>query len=82
VISTITQFRKDLFQLADKALQGETVAFTYRGVVFRVLPEKRELKLNQLIGQPVVAEGIDLERASKELSAAMEEEWLRDWSEV
>jgi hypothetical protein len=82
VTATITKFRKDLFGMADQALKGEPVEFVYRGVVFKVTPEKKLSKLDKLVGQPVVAEGIDLEQASKELFAGMEAEWLKDWSEL
>jgi hypothetical protein len=82
VTATITKFRKDLFGMADLALKGEPVEFVYRGVVFKVTPEKKLSKLDKLVGQQVVAEGIDLEQASKELFAGMEAEWLKDWSEL
>jgi hypothetical protein len=82
VTATITQFRKELFQLADQALGGESVAFTYRGIVFQVMPEKKTSKLNKLVGQPVLAANVDLEKASKELSAEMEAAWLEDWSDL
>jgi hypothetical protein len=82
VTATITQFRKDLFQLADQAMSGEIVQFTYKGVVFKVTPEKKHSKLEKLVGQPVVADGVDLERASKELLAGMESEWMEDWSDL
>ncbi len=78
----ITQFRKELFQLADQALNGEPVQFIYRGVVFSVTPEVRKSKLDKLVGQPVLAPGVDLEQASKELLAEMEAEWKQDWSEL
>jgi hypothetical protein len=68
--------------MADQALKGEPVAFVYRGVVFNVTPEKKQSKLDRLVGQPVVAEDVDLEQASKELFAGMEAEWLKDWSEL
>jgi hypothetical protein len=80
--ASITQFRKELFQLADQALSGEPVAFTYRGVVFKVMPENKKSKLDKLVGQPVLAVGVDLEQASKELSAEMEAAWLEDWSHL
>jgi len=79
--ATITKFRKDLFQLADQALKGESVEFIYRGVVFKVTPEKKQSKLDKLAGQPVLATGVDLEQASRELLAEMEAEWKKDWSE-
>lgn len=81
-MKAITQFRKELFQLADKALNGEAVQFVYQGVVFSVTPETRKSKLDKLVGQPVLAAGVDLEQASKELLAEMEAEWKRDWSEL
>ncbi len=80
--ATITQFRKDLFQMADHAINGGIVQFTYKGVVFKVIPEKKHSKLEKLVGQPVVAEGIDLEAAGKELLAGMEAEWMDDWSDL
>lgn len=76
----VTQFRKELFQLADQALQGEQVQFVYRGVVFSVIPETKKSKLDKLIGQPVVAPGADLDQAGKELLAGMEEAWKEDWA--
>lgn len=80
--STITQFRKELFQLADQALNGEIVQFTHKGVVFKVTPEKKHSKLEKLVGQPVLAEGVDLELAGKELQAEMEAAWQQDWSQL
>ena len=62
--------------------KGEPVEFVYRGVVFKVTPEKKLSKLDKLVGQPVVAEGVGVEQASKELFAEMEAEWLKDWSEL
>ncbi len=76
----VTQFRKELFQLADKALRGEPVQFLYRGVVFTVTPETKKPKLANLVGQPVLAAGVDLEQASKDLLAEMEAAWKEDWS--
>jgi hypothetical protein len=81
-MATITQFRKDLFQYADQALKGASVEFVYRGVVFKVMPEKKQSKLEKLTGQPVLAPDVDLEQASKELLAEMEAEWMSDWSEL
>jgi len=61
-------------------LKGEPVEFLYRGVIFRVMPEQKQSKLDNLVGQPVLAPGVDLEQASKELLAEMEAGWREDWS--
>ena len=68
--------------MADQALNGENVAFTYRGVVFHIMPETKKSKLSKLVGQPVLAEGVDPEEASKALSAEMEAAWHEDWSRL
>ena len=82
VTETITRFRKDLFRLADEAMKGEIVQFTYKGVVFQVKPEKKQSKLEKLVGQTVVAEGVDLEQASKQLQTEMEASWNKDWTDL
>ena len=80
---TITRFRQDLFRLADEAISGRRVEFTYKGIVFRVQPEStRTKKLDGLVGQPTLAPDVDLEQAGKDLSAEMEAAWLKDWSEI
>ena len=80
---TITRFRQDLFRLADEAMSGQRVQFVYKGVVFQVLPEGTQTKkLDRLVGQPTLAQDVDLEQASKELAAEMEAAWLKDWSEI
>ena len=79
---TITKLRQDLFRIADHALAGEPVEFTYRGVVFKMAPDTRSSKLARLTGQKVVAPGGGLEKASRRLLKEMEAEWEKDWSEL
>ena len=79
---TITKFRQELFKLADHALAGETVEFTYKGVVFKMVPEAKPSKLAKLTGQTVVAPNADLEQSSRDLLREMEAEWEKDWSEL
>jgi len=79
---TITDLRRNLFKLADRALAGETVEFLYKGVVFRLAPETNRSKLENLSGQPVVAGGVDLDNATRNLLKEMEAEWEKDWSEL
>jgi prevent-host-death family protein len=79
---TITQFRQDLFQFVNRALDGEPVAFVHKGVVFRVVPEKRVSKLSRLTAEMAEAPEIDWEQTSKELLAEMEAEWEKDWADL
>jgi len=79
---TITNLRQDLFKLADKALDGEPLAFVYKGVVFKVVPENKLSKLSKLTGEPVVRAQTNLENASRELLQEMQSEWEKDWAEL
>ena len=80
MLVTITEFRRSLFQLADRALQGEPVEFTHKGIVFKVIPEIPTSKLSRLTKESVVASGATLDTA--ELLKEMEAEWEKDWSEI
>ena len=60
VAVTITQFRQKLFQFADQALKGETVEFTHKGVVFKVVPETKKSKLSRLTAiEDIFPPGVD-----------------------
>ena len=78
---TITKLRQHLFQFVDRALEGETVEFTYKGHRIRVVPEREASKLSRLAGQPVVSP-TGLARAGKKLQREMEAEWKKDWAEL
>ncbi len=81
--STITQFRKDLYQKSDDALRGVKVQFVYKGVVLRLTPQAAPPKTARLVGSPVVAPGYDpASGSSEELLAEMEAEWSQDWSDL
>jgi len=64
-------------------MRGKSVRFTYKGVVFRLIPEQTTPnKLDGLIAQQTLVPDVDLEQASRELAAEMESAWLRDWAEI
>jgi antitoxin (DNA-binding transcriptional repressor) of toxin-antitoxin stability system len=76
----ITEFRRNLFQLADQALEGKPIEFIHKGVVFKVVPETPVLKLSKLTRETVVAPGVSLD--TSDLLKEMEAEWEKDWSEI
>jgi antitoxin (DNA-binding transcriptional repressor) of toxin-antitoxin stability system len=76
----ITEFRRNLFQLADQALEGKPIEFIHKGVVFKVVPETPVPKLSKLTRETVVAPGVSLDMS--ELLKEMEAEWEKDWSEI
>ena len=77
---TVTKFRQDLFRIVDRALRGEQVEFTYKGVVFKVVPETRKSKLANLVGQQTLAPDVDSITLSKQVVTEMEAEWQHDLS--
>ena len=81
---TITQFRQKLFQLADRALNGETIEFIHKGVIFKVVPATRKSKLSHLTPEKIFPPGVDpdSEYDSTGLLKEMEAEWEKDWSEI
>jgi antitoxin (DNA-binding transcriptional repressor) of toxin-antitoxin stability system len=79
---TISKLRQDLFKLVDRALAGEPVKFTHKGVVFELVPETKPSKLAKLTKQNVVAAKRDVEEAESDLFKEMEAEWEHDWSEL
>jgi len=74
----ITEFRRNLFQFADQALNGKPVEFIHKGVLFRVVPETPASKLSRLTHETIAAPGASLDTLLKE----MEAEWEKDWSEI
>jgi prevent-host-death family protein len=85
MIITISDFRKNLFQLMEKALTGDVVEVAYKGRTVRLIAETPGSKLDRLtpaqIANPKFSEA-DQERASRELFAEMQQEWEKDWAEL
>jgi antitoxin (DNA-binding transcriptional repressor) of toxin-antitoxin stability system len=74
---TITKLRQELFRLVDRALEGEPVQFSHKGVIFRIVPETAPDKLSRLTRQTVLAPIVP-EREPEHVEA----EWQRDWAEL
>ena len=83
-MESLTAVRKDIFQFVDSALNGQRVEFLYKGTVFRIVPEVAvtKKKLDNLIGEPTMVPGTDIEAAKRELSAEMSEAWDNKWANL
>jgi len=80
---TITEFRKNLFHLVDRALAGEAIEFSHRGRTVRLAPETPPSRLNRLKPRKIFAGPPDqLEKATAEINRLMKKEWEKDWSEL
>ncbi len=80
----ITQLRKDIFALANRVLEGETLIVAYKGRRLRMMPEISEVdpktrfdrvtRLNLLTPELLSAEGVDM-------LPEMQKQWEKDWEE-
>jgi hypothetical protein len=82
MVVPITQFRKDIFSLAEAALKGAVIEFTHKGVTFKVVPEKASDKVGNITRLQVINPEYSLESAAGELRTEMEKEWEKDWSQL
>jgi len=77
---TITQFRRELFDLVNQALTGTEVWVIHKGQRFRIMPEHRtETRLSRITPLEV----LDPEAVENDLPSLQEEmarAWEKDWS--
>jgi len=78
---SITQFRRNLYKLVDKAMDGEDVWFTHRGQRFRIVPEvDTASKLSRITPLDLInPDGPGLEDES--WKDEMMREWEKKWDE-
>ncbi|MGI9073677.1 MAG: type II toxin-antitoxin system Phd/YefM family antitoxin [Bryobacteraceae bacterium] len=73
---TATEFRKNMFQLVEKALAGELVEVSHRGRTVRLVPEKPTSKLSRLQNMNViVGTPEELDEALSRLSSETQATW-------
>jgi prevent-host-death family protein len=77
---TTTEFRRNLFQLMDRATLGELVEVVHKGVVVRLAPAEKPTKLSRLVPRDTIVGSFeDFERAQKELDDEMRSSWEAKW---
>jgi len=79
---TITQFRREIFELVGRAIEGESVSIVYKGTRLRIVPEfpagDRLSRLTQLqVINPTSTEADELV-----MKAEMGKAWESDWSDL
>ena len=77
---TTTEFRKNLFQIVERALQGEFVEVMHKGRLVRLVPEDKPGKMSRLVKRDTIhGTPEDLDRGQMELDTEMrtlfEEKW-------
>ena len=79
---SITQFRQDIFDLVNQALEGNEVWVSYKGRRFRIAPENQPAtRLERLTPLDVVNPETEQLKDSS-LQEEMSRAWEKDWSEL
>jgi antitoxin (DNA-binding transcriptional repressor) of toxin-antitoxin stability system len=80
---TATEFRKDLFSVLERVLQGETAEIIYKGSAVRVAPGGSSSKLARAKCQNTLLCDPDaIIHSDKKLLAKMEAGWRKGWSKM
>lgn len=73
---TITQFRRELFDLVNKAMDGAEVWVTHKGRRFKITPEKPAgSKLARLTKRDYINYDVPEDALRKEMFEAMQKDW-------
>ena len=80
----ITQFRREIFALANRALEGETITVSYKGKRLRIVPERPEIdpatRFDRLTPLQLTDSDI-LYLDEVDMLPEMQREWEKDWEE-
>ena len=79
---SITEFRKNVFELVERALNGELIEVSHKGKLVRLTPAPglRASKLNRLISRNTVIGSFDeLEAAQRDLEKEVRAAWEKKW---
>ncbi len=74
---SITEFRRNIFSVVQKAMEGGEVWVSHKGRRFRIVPENAPSKLSRVTPIEIVSSGVDLEDDS--WKKEMMREWEKNW---
>ena len=77
---TITQFRKQIFQLVNQAMEGTEVWVTHKGRRFKITPDIKPVsKLDRLTKTDCI--NFDIPEDDGAMLKEMTEAWEKDWDD-
>jgi hypothetical protein len=78
---TPTEFRKNLFQLLQRASDGELIEIEYKNHTVQLVAKARRSKLARLVRRDILAcSPEELEQFQSELSNQQQSDWERKWA--
>jgi antitoxin (DNA-binding transcriptional repressor) of toxin-antitoxin stability system len=76
-----TDFRKNMFQLMERTLQGEPMELVYKGRVMRLSADQSVSKLDRLTKQPILnGTPEEVEQSLRDLKDQTVRDWDEKWS--
>ena len=77
---TATEFRKNVFQLLESAINGEAVDVSHKGRTIHLFPEDQPSKLSRLSKRNIlVGTAEDVDRALENLNEQNQKDWELKW---
>jgi antitoxin (DNA-binding transcriptional repressor) of toxin-antitoxin stability system len=77
---TATEFRKNVFQLLESAINGEAVDVSHKGRTIRLLPEEQPSKLSRLSKRNIlVGSAEEVDRSLESLNEQSQKDWEVKW---
>ncbi len=78
---TITQFRKEIFELANQALEGQEVTVMHKGRLLKLVPDQKPVHwLDRLT--PLQIFNPDYVEPAVSLQEEMAAEWEKEWADL
>jgi multidrug efflux pump subunit AcrA (membrane-fusion protein) len=79
----ITQFRREIFALVNRALEGDTISVSYKGKRLRIVPEvDATTRFDRLTPLQVINPNHPDIMDDAAMKAEMQAEWERDWEDL
>ena len=82
---SITQFRRELFELVNQAMEGAEVCVVHRGRRFKLLPlDPPAERLSRITRMPIAeaAPQFNENQPDQTLLTEMEKSWEKDWASL
>jgi antitoxin (DNA-binding transcriptional repressor) of toxin-antitoxin stability system len=77
---TATEFRKNVFQLLESAINGEAVDVSHKGRTIRLLPEEQPSKVSRLSKRNIlVGSAEEVDRSLESLNEQSQKDWEVKW---
>jgi antitoxin (DNA-binding transcriptional repressor) of toxin-antitoxin stability system len=77
---TATAFRKNLFQLVERALNGELIEIVHKNRTIRLAPTEPKSKMSRLVQRDTVnCTPDEFDRADRAQDEEMRQQWEQKW---